>query len=298
MADVEFAVRLPQWSERATPAAMKRIATAAEDLGFDAVWRGDHVAYPEGTADVSPWDARTNAYDAFTALAYVAGVTDDLRIGTNVCIVPYRHPVHLAKLALSLDALTDGRFDFGVAPGWHEAEFEVLDVPFPERGALTDEFLDLFERVRADDVVAFDGPYHSFRATGFHPRPVQEPIPIWVGGDSGASFRRVAEYGVGWTNTMTPTEVRESRPRLLAAWEDYDRDGEPRIAASQSTHVGTGHELDRDRPMVGDPSSIAAGVHEYVEAGVTRIDLKQEHLPIDDRIEQLERFRDEVLGGL
>jgi len=238
--DVEFLVRLPQWSRHVSAESIREIAGAAEDLGFDGVLRGDHVVFPEGTAEVSPWSMATPAYDAFTVLSHVAGTTTDLRIGVNICVAPYRHPVVLSKVALSLDALSEGRLDLGVAPGWHEAEFEVLDVPFEGRGSRTDEFLELFERVQTDVEMSFDGPHHSFGTTAFRPRPVQDSIPVWIGGRGGASLRRVGAFGDGWTvGTRSPEFLRSHRDRLLDAWDDHGRRGDPGVAIADHLHVGS-----------------------------------------------------------
>lgn len=296
--DLEFVVRLPQWSEHARPEGFRRIARAAEDYGFDALWRGDHVAFPAGAADRSPWSASTNAYDAFAVFSYVAAVTDDVRLGTNICVVPYRHPAHLAKLALTLDSLSAGRFELGAAPGWLESEFAALNVPFEERGSRTDEFLALFDRVCESGEVDLDGPHHSFEALGFYPRPVQDDVPVWIGGDSGASFRRVAEYGDGWTRSMSPDEVRAGRERLLDAWAAFDRDGDPRIAASTDAYVGRDAPAEFEGPLVGTPAEILDGIEDYAGAGTTRIELMQGPLPIDERVDQLERFATDVLAEL
>jgi probable F420-dependent oxidoreductase len=294
----EFGVVLPQWSEHETPAGVVAVARAAEANGFDAVWRGDHVVFPAEIPEGAPWaEMSTPAYDVFTVLAYVAGATEEIGLGTNVCVVPYRHPVLLANLACSLDALSGGRFEFGVGVGVHRSEFEVLDVPYRERGSRTDEFLRLFERVVAEPELAFDGPHHSFGETGFRPRPATEGgPPIWVGGDSAAAVRRTARFGDGWTLFQKPpAEVRAARERLVAAWDEQDRRGRPGLAVPVPTRVGSDHDLEAEGAFVGDPASIADAVRRYVDVGATRINLDFRGLPIDARVDQLEAFAERVL---
>ena len=305
-ADVAFGVMLSTFGEHATRDTFRRIGTTAEEVGFDAVWAGDHVTFPAEIPDTypfsrsgeAPFDVSDNAYDVFGVLSYLAGLTDEVRLGTNTCIVPYRHPVVLARNALTVEALAPGRFDFGVAPGWMRTEFEVLDVPYEERGARTDEFLRLWERVCEEGELAFDGPHHAFQETGFHPVPDEAP-PIWIGGRSGASIRRVGEFGDGWTIFWDrPDAVREMRDRIAAAWADHDRDGTPEIAVVRAAHVGTDTDLDTDRPMVGSPEAIAADVEGYADAGATLVMIDFFTRDVDEQVGQVERFGDEVISAI
>lgn len=296
--------------------AFGRLAAAAERHGFDTLWVGDHVAFPahippeypySSTGDVR-FQTSHNVFDPFLVLSYLAGATEGLQFGTNVCIVPYRHPVLLAKHVLTLDALTGGRFEFGVGAGWLQTEFDVLNVPYEERGTRTDEFLALFERVRESGEVAFDGPHHSFDRTGFYPRPARDRGPrIWVGGHSSAAFRRVAEYGDGWIYfSLTPDELEATCERILNAWSDYDRAGELEIAVMEETHVGTDTELPLDDPLVGPPESVVDGVRAYLDRGATTIIFKLYEggdppnpvTDVDAQVEQIERIGTHVIRAL
>lgn len=302
-ADVEFGVMLSTFGEQATRESMGRVATAAEGAGFDAVWVGDHVTFPAEIPDEypfspsgeAPFGMGDNAYDAFGVLSYLAGITDELRLGTNTCIVPYRHPVDLARQALTLTSLSGGRFDFGVAAGWLRTEFEVLDVPFAERGSRTDEFLGLFGRVVEEGELAFEGPHHSFQETGFHPIPDEAP-PIWVGGRSGASIRRVGEFGDGWTIFWDrPDEIRSTRSRITDAWEDYGREGDPEIAVVRPADVGSDADRDADRPLVGPADSVIDDVGAYADAGTTRVLIDFFTRDPDEQVRQVERFGGDVI---
>lgn len=299
--DLDIGVILPQWSEQATPDGFRRIAEAADERDYDAVWGGDHIVMPEDIPDdAADWaEIDTPTYDVFTVLSHVAGVTESIRLGTNICVAPIRHPVHLAKLALSLDNLSDGRFELGVAVGWLEAEYEVLDVPFEDRGALTDEFLELFDRACSEGSFSFDGPFHSFERTGFYPRPHGDGIKTWIGGRAGASVRRVGEHGDGWTiGNLEPGELAEQRERLERAWADFERESSPSLAHTNDTYVVREDEEVPDRyadsPQSGSPEAIAESIDAYADAGATRINLRLRGLSIEDRIEQIHRFADEV----
>lgn len=302
-ADIEFGAFLPRWDEYATPRAWRRIANAAEDAGFTWIGRGDRVVFPDRPGD--PEYASRPASELFSVLAYAANETDAIRIGTNVCVAPYRHPIHLVKQAFTLDTLAEGRFEFGVAAGWLEAEFEALGVPYGERGSRTDEFLDVYDAACERGEVAFDGPHHSFDAVGFYPRPAQDGgPPLWLGGSAGPTFRRVAERGVGWTiSGFGPDEVRRGRDRLSTAWEDYDRDGEPQVAVNVNGYVTDGPAAS-DEPLIGTVDAVLEGVEAYRDAGATRINLQLssglsgERMTLDERIEQIHRFGDDVLPAL
>jgi len=304
--DVEFGIMLTPFGPHASPDVFQDLATTAEREGFDVVWTGDHVAFPDEIPDEYPFTPSgkappaqgidRDAYDTFNVLSYLAGQVEDVRLGTNVCVVPYRHPVVLAKQALTVEGLTEGRFEFGVAPGWLRTEFDVLEVPFDERGSRTDEFLDLFERACEEQEIAFEGPHHSFPTTGFHPTPAEGRPPIWMGGFSGAAFRRTAQYADGWSiYGARPDKVAEGRERLMPAWDDFSRSGEPRVAAGRSTHVGTDTDLDAERPLIGDADSVISDVQAYADAGTTHVFIDFFTLDPAERREQIERFGRRVI---
>lgn len=309
--DVRFGVKLPLGGDK-TAADAARIAKAAETNGFHAAWHSEHLVftgevpddYPYIEGGDSPFAIDGNAFEVFGTLSYLAGVTDDIRLGTNICIVPLRHPVLLTKQALTLDNVADGRFDFGMGVGWLRTEFESLGVPFEERGSRTDEFLDLFSQACKDGAFAFDGEHHSFPETGFYPRPQQSGgPPIWVGGESGATFRRIGEYGDGWMATTLPLEeFRDGRERLLHAWQDFDRGGAPEIAIKQTVHLG-GTPDGMGPPMVGPVDDVIDDVQSFVDAGATMVvgDFRRtDEAPIrrfstDEQVAQIERFGEEVI---
>jgi probable F420-dependent oxidoreductase len=302
---MEFGVLLPTLGHHASQEAIRQLATTAENCDFDAVWAGDHVTFPAEIPDEypfsptgeSPFHISQNAYDLFGVLNYLAGITDDVEIGSSTCIVPYRHPVVLARNALTVEALSDGRFDFGVGTGWMHTEFEVLDVPFEERGNRTDEFLELFEQLREDGSLSFDGPHHSFQETGFHPIPERGRPKIWIGGRSGAAFRRIGQFGDGWTIFWDrPADIATARKRIMRAWEDFDCAGIPEIALTRPIQLGSDPDLNTSRPLVGEPASVLEDIDTYADAGVTRIVLDFFTTDIDAQLDQIRRFGDEIIG--
>jgi alkanesulfonate monooxygenase SsuD/methylene tetrahydromethanopterin reductase-like flavin-dependent oxidoreductase (luciferase family) len=260
------------------------------------------------------------AYDGFQILAQMAGVTNSIRLATNICVAPIRHPVTLAKHGLTLHSISGGRFDFGVGVGWLEEEFDVLDIPFDERGSRTDEFLEIFNRACSEEEFAHEGRHYEFQRTGFHPVSGDLGPSIYIGGESGAALRRTAEYGDGWSQYWTRDDLSESSPegvsdwrrRLMTAWEDYDRDGEPEVAVTRPVRVdndpqppfhselGVDRSLSDDVPLLGTPESIVRDIKNYASAGVNRLNCSfQVHeFDIDLFIDQMEKFGEEVIPRL
>lgn len=299
--DLEFGAFLPRWDDYATPEGWRRTAVAAEEAGFAWVGRGDRIVFPATPDD--PTSGTRPAADLFSVLTMAACETDEIRIGTNVCVAPYRHPIDLLKEIYTVDQLSDGRFEFGVGAGWFEGEFEALGVPPAERGARTNEFLDIYDAARSSDRVAYDGQYYEFDLVGLYPRPIQaDGPPLWLGGSSSAAFRRAAEYdAVGWViSGRSPAEVADGRDRLHAAWSDYDREGQPRIGVNVNAWLADEY-AGSEEVMVGTQQDVLDDIADYRDAGVDRINLTLskrpdgERMTIDERVEQIERFATDIL---
>jgi probable F420-dependent oxidoreductase len=176
-------------------ASLERWAQLAETLGYHFVMISDHVAV---TSDVH-WQYPAPFYDPFIALAWLAGVTKNLELGATVIILPYRHPLLTARMAANIDQLCRGRFILGVGVGWAKQEFQALGIPFEQRGAIANEYLEVIKKCWTNDVVSHEGRYVSFREVHTGPRPVRSPHPpIWVGGHSESAMRRAARYGNAW----------------------------------------------------------------------------------------------------
>jgi probable F420-dependent oxidoreductase len=187
---VQFGLQLPiqsqstiyaqPWERGAGAAALVQVAQACEAAGFDYVAVCDHVAIPAALAEAMS----TEWWDTIATLSYLAAVTERVRLLSHVYVLPYRHPLLAAKAWATLDRLTGGRAILGVGVGHVADEFAALGVAFEERGRLLDEAIDAVRAALADGAD--------------RPKPVQEPLPIWVGGSSKPAMRRAAERGDGW----------------------------------------------------------------------------------------------------
>ena len=188
-------VNLLNFGPAATPESLARWTALAESLGYHLAMACDHIAV---TRDIG---ARYPAplYDPFITLAWLAGKTQKIALGTTVIILPYRDPMLMARMVASLDQFSGGRFIFGIGAGWSELEFQALNLPFHRRGAMTDEYLAAMKVLWAEDVATFDGEFTSFKEVSTAPSPLQKPHPpIWVGGASDAAIKRAVVHGDAW----------------------------------------------------------------------------------------------------
>jgi len=198
---------LPTVSPMATPEYLTAHARAAEEAGFASIWVGEHVVFLDEYNSSYPYadDGRLSLppdaglLELFTTLTFLAAVTERIRLGTAVCLVPQRNPVYTAKEVATLDWLSGGRVDFGIGIGWLREEFEVLHEEFDERVPRTREYVEVMRRLWCDEVSEHAGDLYSLPPCRMYPKPVQDPHPpIYIGGESDAALRRVADFGNGW----------------------------------------------------------------------------------------------------
>lgn len=183
----------------AEPETAAGVARAAEAAGFDSVWTGEHVVLPDPQEPPSPAPPETPMLDPAVALSFLAGQTRTLLLATGIVILPQRNPLVLAKELGSVDVLSRGRLVFGLGAGYLGAEFAALGAPFVERGAVTDEAIEVIRTLWTQDKPSFSGQWWSFEGIQSNPRPVQQPHPpIVVGGHSPPAYRRAVRQGDGW----------------------------------------------------------------------------------------------------
>ena len=193
---MRYGVAIPHANQFATPDAIRSMARAVEDLGFDSIWVSDHVIVPAGSSYIPEF-----MDEPLAVLSFLAAETRHVTIGTSVLIVPYRDPVFAAKFLSTVDYLSNGRLVVGVGAGWLPEEFQALSSPFEERGARTDEYLRVFRNLWENETSSFEGQWKSYSNMRMFPKggPNRRgTIPIWVGGNGSPSIRRAAELGDGW----------------------------------------------------------------------------------------------------
>jgi probable F420-dependent oxidoreductase len=260
---MKVGVNLLNFGPTAGPDSFLRWARLAEALGYHFLMISDHIAL---TPDVrGPYPAPF--YDPFATLCWLAGLTERVELGTTVIILPYRHPLQVARLAANLDQLSHGRFILGVGAGWARQEFEALGLPFERRGAMTDDYLAAIIATWTADVATHHGPFVTFDDVATGPRPVQVPHPpIWVGGNGAAARRRAVRFGDAWhpisfrMRWLTETAL----PHLRATAEELDR---PIPALCPRIRLRlTGTPLDDEQRLAGE------GTLDQVRADLAALD--------------------------
>jgi probable F420-dependent oxidoreductase len=221
---VEIGLFTPLGNGNANGPLLRRLGAEAEARDFESIWVAEHVVmfdeyasqYPYAADGRFPGGGDTGLLEPLTALAYLAAVTDRIRLGTGICLVPQRNPVYTAKQVVDVDNLSGGRVDFGIGIGWLKEEFDVLNMPFANRGAITDDFLAVMKALWQDEVSEFHGDHYDLPTCRLYPKPIQTPHPpIHVGGESDAALRRVAAHGQGWYSfNRLPHDLDEPLVRL------------------------------------------------------------------------------------
>jgi len=294
---MNFGVWIPNCRHLATPAIIRSTAIRAEQLGYDSVWVSDHVVVPH--ANVVNFGE--TIFDPLVTLGVVAGVTNRVRLGTTVLIVPYRNAVVTAKMISSLDALSGGRVVFGISAGWVAAESAMLGVPFAERGAMTDEYLAAMQELWTSREPSFNGTYTQFGGLVFEPKPVQKPHPpIWVGGHSRAALRRTAQFGAAWHPiNRPPAELRAGRAELARLCQAGGRSAPPALALRNDIRVlrpgqSAPASAHGGRVLAGEPAALIEQIAELADCGVEHLVL--EFLAADGREldEQMSSFAERV----
>src|SRR5438046_6509246 len=216
---MQLGMHLPHAGSQASPALIKRHAQRAEALGLSDVWVSEHIIVPRAQFPRSPL-----FYDPILTLTWVASVTERVRLGTSVIVLPMRHPLPLAKELATLHNLSGGRLILGVGVGWLEPEFAALGVPFNERGRRMDEGIAMMRAVWSQDPVSFEAKYIPavVKDMTMLPQPVS-PIPMWHRRRSEAAHRRTVKIGDGWHGSqVTPEQAKEVIARLRRDRPDPD----------------------------------------------------------------------------
>ncbi len=200
---MHLGVILPNFGTGSSPDRIRRTAEAAEELGFDSVWTTEHIIV--GPAGVDPYG---RVYDPLVTLAWIAGWTERVGLGTSIILVPLHNPIHLAKEVATLQELSGGRFTLGVGMGWHKDEFDFMGVEFEGRGRRADEEIRVMRALWSGEP-DFEGRWWSFHDATSEPHPSPEP-EIWVGGSSDRAVRRALELGDVWhpSRGSDPDHVR------------------------------------------------------------------------------------------
>ena len=288
---MRYGVAIPQANQFATPDAIRTIARAVEDLGFDSLWVSDHIIVPSGSSYIPEM-----MDEPLATLAFIAAETSHVTLGTSVLIVPYRDPVFTAKFLSTVDYLSNGRLVVGVGAGWLEPEFQALGVPFEERGPRTDEYLRVFRNLWETETSSFAGRWKQYSDMRMFPKAAPSrrgTIPIWVGGNGKASIRRAGELGDGWHPiNLAPAEFATLAADYRAQCSHFGKEPGPiclRHMPGGRTRPGGG-----EWPLSGDAAQQAADLRAYAAAGLDEFMLSLPARNMADLLTALRRFMREV----
>jgi probable F420-dependent oxidoreductase len=248
---MHFGIHLPQYGRVAGGDAIAAAARRAEELGFADVWVSDHVVHPAAQSYPSPY-----LLDPFASLTWAAASTSTIGLGTSVIVAPQYHPLWLANITASVDALSEGRVVLGVGVGWSEAEFVALGQDFHTRGKRTDEILDILRLCWSEDAASYQGQFYEFSDIRVLPKPAH-PIEIWIGGSGAAAERRARTHGAGF-------QLIGLKPDTIGAAVSNLRSLRPEPTFTISLRTGWD-------PQGMAPEEIAAERSAFEEAGVQHV---------------------------
>jgi probable F420-dependent oxidoreductase len=344
---LKVGVKLPTSGPFAGPEAIRAIARRCDELGFHSLWAQDHVSRSAADAEhhfgMGAWEEwprpiTPNFYDTLSTLAYVAGITERIRIGSSAIVLPYHNPVWLAKAMADVDQLSGGRASLGVAVGGAYVRRELAAIGRPElatrRGRISDEWLDVIAGIWTEDRFSYRGEFITVEEADVFPKPVQQPLPIWIGGFGPKALDRVARRGAGWLAIWrTPEQIAEGRALIAERAQLHGRDPDE-IAVSaegwlsidedagKARDVAIGTRLKfsgymNDLPskgdeasiedllgneegysMVGDPDDVLAKIREYEAVGATEINLRVIASSLEHALDELRLFHEAVLPQL
>ena len=183
----------------AEPQTAAKVAVGAEQIGVESLWTAEHVVLPDPREAPSPADPETPFLHPSTLLAYIANVTEEIKLGTGITLIAQRNPVVLAKEMGSLDVISSGRLLLGIGAGYLHQEFAALGVDFSRRGAKTDESIEIIRALWNQTNPEYQGKFIQFKNIQAQPRPLQTGgPPVIIGGTSPAALRRTVTHGNGW----------------------------------------------------------------------------------------------------
>lgn len=285
------------WEAAAGPDDLVEIARTADRSGFAYVASCDHVAIPRRLAAAMS----TVWYDPVATLAFLASVTERVRLLSHVAVVGLRHPLVTAKQYATLDHLSRGRLILGVGAGHVQEEFEALGVDFERRGSVLDESIDaLRSALGRDEFPEHHGKLYDFEGLGQRPRPTQAHVPVWVGGSSPAAVRRAAVKGDGWLPQGDPRDRLPDQIARLKRIREEAGITEPVVvgAITEPLYVGEpGWDVGR-RTLSGRPEALAESLRAYRAMGVHQIQVRFRSRSRSELTDQMGAFGVEVAPHL
>lgn len=316
---MQIGFNLPNSGPLSGVSDMTKIAVEGEALGFDYLTFTDHVVLPDTKVPGYPYsesgefyeDSPNERHEQLIGMAYIAAKTSRVRLVAAVLVVPHRPAVLAAKMLATLDVVSGGRLVVGIGAGWLKTEFDaVVTTPFADRGAVTDEYIDAFRVLWTEASPKFEGRFTRFDGIVLEPKPIQKPLPIWVGGEAGPAIRRAARIGDAWYPIGSNNKhLFDTLPRLAAGIERLHK--AVAEAGRKPGSVGVSFRVKRygdkvpptasngeRRLFSGSEADIIADFRALKDLGVTAIDIDFARPDPASVIAEMGRFRKAVIDKI
>ncbi len=327
---MKFGIKLPHSGALAGVRAIRRVAVEAEELGYDSVWVHDHITYDtdwfvhrssgliEQTEGIEP-----HFYESLLTLTYVAGFTEKIKLGTAILVLPLRDPRVLARQAMTLQSISNGRLLLGVGLGDYPSDFRVMGIPYKARFRLTDEYLAILSAILQGGNVSSKGSTISFDKATYFPRT--SPIPLLMGGGIGyrpekggnelyaPTLRRLAKWCHGWIPEGPPRLIGEGIRRINEMARELGRGyvtfettayapmylAEDEVARKKTRRSLEVERFDAGRgleeSLIGSPATVSKTVEAYEKAGATAVGIRSWAEDMDSFISMMRTFAKEVM---
>jgi probable F420-dependent oxidoreductase len=311
---MRYGFYLPTRGPTSGPDDLATLAARGEALGFHSVMIADHIIFPTRIESKYPYTVsgafpgEGDALEQLTLMAFIAAKTEKLRLVTSVMILPHRNPVVTAKVLATIDVLSKGRVTVGVGVGWMAEEFAALNAPdFAKRGAVSDEYLEIFAKLWSGGPVSHQGEFYRFDEVRCEPIPVQRPgPPIWIGGHSRPALRRAARHGDGWhpvgANAAVPLPADElavkiSELKQLTVAEGRDFDAMTLSFKAPLYDAAVAQPDGARRPFTGTNDQVIEDIHTYANLGIAELIFDIRSPTLAESLERMEHFATDIMAA-
>jgi probable F420-dependent oxidoreductase len=310
---MKIGVFLPVSGKAAVPEVLTDAGQQAESLGYDSIWAAERLVQTWEMNTPYPYkeDPKWQGFVApdvpflepMTCLTYLAAVTKKVGLGISVRVLPYHQPLYTARLATSIDTLSNGRLIFGVGVGWMVEEFQALGVaPFEKRGAMANEQLEIFKLLWSTDKPSYNGQFYKFPAVSVSPPPVQKPhFPIWTGGESDAAIKRAAKYGDAWFSyhvKISAKDLASKYEKVKQISREIGRAEPPDLCCCRPIDITDQPVPQNEEDFKGTPEQLVASLKKFKDIGVKHMALQFIVGRWPERKAKIEKLAKEVMPAL
>jgi probable F420-dependent oxidoreductase len=235
---IELKAVTQPWELAVSGPDQQRAVKRAEELGYDIICASEHFVIPKEHVELSG----AHYFHAASAMAYIAGATEKIRVTSCISLLPLQNPIVQAKAFSTIDWMSGGRLTLNFGVGWLKEEFDHLGVPFHERGRISDEYLEAMIELWTKEDPVYEGRYVRFRDVAFAPKAVQKPhMPIWIGGDADGALKRTARFATGWWPFLTKADDIPARLDFIKSQPTFKGGPFEVIYPMSTALIGEGH---------------------------------------------------------